>query len=97
MLIDELRKQGQRLRTQQHLCSSDKTKQELEVKITALKNRATKIAEEIKALENNVETYREVKHAYVTFRSMEGHSRLLQAYEVGKFKRMFLFLTCRRS
>ena len=76
---------GQRLRTKQHNLSNEKKRQALSLKIDKVRDEIKKQTKDYLESQDRPHGSKSlVKNAFIVFRSMEGASRLIQAYEASR-------------
>ena len=68
-------------------------KDKLEKEIDVIKNKVMLLTRDYKNIDPQV-TEGQIKNVYVTMKSMEGAARLIQAYQLSRWKRFWLWFCC---
>ena len=91
MKIEEYARIGQRKRTLIRRTTDEADKEKLEKEIDVIKNKVMLLTRDYKNIDPSL-TEGQIKNAYITMKSMEGAARLIQAYQLSRWKRFWL--TC---
>lgn len=92
--VEKLASEGQKLRNRLRNARSQATKAQLEKKIDRTKEQILDLVEDYRKHMDETNGG-EIKNAFVTFRSMEGAARAIQAYNWSRAKRCWAGICCR--
>ena len=96
MKIEDLARVGQRKRTLMRRTEDKEERDKLEKEIDVIKNKVMLLTRDYKNIDPHlIEGH--IKNAYITMKSMEGAARLIQAYQLSRWKRLWLSVCCSGS